>query len=255
MTFHKTILAAASTVVLAGSVFGFEAREGREGHQGRHGRRRGDRPEFQNPDTNGDLLVDESEADAAIDRMAARVRERAAQHNAMVMDRADRDGDGQLSDEEIAAGRERREQIRDRIQERMAERGREQGGNGGRRRGHGPCGDEERPRPDTNGNLIIDEEEILAVIDRHTECMRARFAERNANILERFDTDKNGTLSDEEIAAAREAIERHRVRRQGGGGDREGRGNRPQRAGRGQARGTRGGKTAAGTTTEKALTL
>ena len=166
--------------------------------------RRGDRPnrpERVNPDTNGDCIVDDTEAVAAADRMIARFRTR----NEFVLKRFDEDGDGTLSAAEIT-----------KLETAMSEH--------------------DRQAPKVIENIDADHNWVISDAEAETAKtnMIERFRTRNAKVLEKFDADKDGQLTGDEIDAAKKAMEevrqRARERRgqegQGGQGGRGGRGTR-----------------------------
>ncbi len=95
-------------------------RAGREG--GPRAERKGG---WENPDTNNDMLVDEAEATAAIQKVTDRMREHFEQRNNKVLDRFDKDGDGKLSETEAQAAREMMEKRKERggeLKKKMLER-------------------------------------------------------------------------------------------------------------------------------------
>ncbi len=71
-------------------------------------------------------------------------------------------------------------------------------------RAGGP-GAAEWENPDTNGDMIISEEETQAAVAKMTERLKAAHAERNKRVLEYFDADGDGTLNEAELAKAKEA--------------------------------------------------
>jgi len=78
---------------------------------------RGGAENWQDPDTNGDGLIDDSEADAAIKRMTEQMRRHFAERNARVLEHFDKDGDGKLSAEELAQVQKVRECLQNRRRE------------------------------------------------------------------------------------------------------------------------------------------
>lgn len=117
-----------------------------------------------------------------------------------MLERFDKDKDGELSEEERAEARKEFEKMR-------AERGGE-----GRRRGPGGPGREEfikRFDKDGDGKLSEDEQ----------KAARAAMEERRKEMIKKFDKDGDGKLSEEERDALRESFRRNRP---------EGQKNRPE---------------------------
>lgn len=203
---------------------------GRGGRAGAGGPGEGGRAawaERANPDTNGDGVVDDTEAKIAADQAIAR----AANVLNRIKGRHDTDGDGTLNEAETAAllnaleekGRSvpklvtridtdkdwnisEEEEVA--FAEHMTSRLQNKGGvRAGLAR-------EERVDPDTNGDCIVDEAEQAAAIKRAVERLTAGFRQRNARILEHFDVNTDGKLDEAEQAKAKEALEARRARMQ-----------------------------------------
>ena len=171
--------AVALGIVTAGALAEGNPQKGKGGPRGAGRGARGMGPG--NPDQNGDLIVDEQEAQAAAQ---ARI-ERARAMLDKVRERADANNDGVVDQAE-----------KDRLEEHTAKRG-------GRRAGvlH---------RVDEDGDLEISDAEAETAVAAITE----RFEKRNERILKRFDENGDGTLDETEVETAKEAIAEHRAHRQ-----------------------------------------
>lgn len=91
-------------------------------------------PEWVDPDTDNNCIISESEAAAAIERMAEHRREVFEWRNECVLERFDADDDGELAGDELERAQAARERIRDRLRERRGQRrGQRRGGEGGNR--------------------------------------------------------------------------------------------------------------------------
>ena len=139
--------------------------------------------QMQRADTNSDGLIDPAEAQAAAEKRVAMLRKAADNQFA----KADANKDGALSPEEAAS-----------LDKALAEK-------------KGPLANAMK-KYDKNGDHKIDDAEAAAAI----ETMKTDFAAQNARILARFDADKDGKLSTEELAAMRAAQEK-RANRHGAG--------------------------------------
>lgn len=79
------------------------------------------RPEWQDPDTNGDCLISDAEAEAAIERRAEHMRDIFEWHNERVLEHFDTDGDGALTGDELKKAQAARERRLERRKERREE--------------------------------------------------------------------------------------------------------------------------------------
>jgi Ca2+-binding EF-hand superfamily protein len=116
-----------------------------------------------------------------------------------ILKKYDKDGDGELSEEELKQLRE------DRLKE------------GGRQQGRRPSREEMLERFDKDGDGELSEEERQAM----REAMGGRRGpspEQRKEMMEKFDTDGDGELSEEERAAMRKAMEKRRRPKQREGG-------------------------------------
>jgi len=112
-----------------------------------------------------------------------------------ILKKFDKDGDGELSEEEKAAMKEAMEKHRGKH------------GKGGR-----PSKEEMLKKFDADGDGKLNKEERTAA----REAMKKRFREE---ALKRFDKDGDGELNEEERAAAKEAAKKRRGGRDGAGKD------------------------------------
>lgn len=80
------------------------------------------RPERVHPDTDGNGLISESEMEAAIERMANKMREGFKRRNERVVERFDADGDGELTGEELEKAKAVTERLRERRMKRRQKR-------------------------------------------------------------------------------------------------------------------------------------
>lgn len=133
-------------------------------------------------DANGDMLVDEAELRAALEQLQAN----AGKVVESALKGIDSDGDGKLNEAESAALREMTETL------------------------------SELARADRSRDWHLDDEEMSRLWQKTAEeCQQ-----HNAQVLEQFDRDQDGKLSDQEAAAAKEAMQRGRGGRDDRGGDR-----------------------------------
>jgi len=139
--------------------------------------------QMQRADTNKDGLIDPAEAQAAAEKRVALLRKAADNQFA----KADANKDGTLSPEEAAA-----------LDKALAEK-------------KGPLANTLK-KYDKNDDHKIDDAEAAAA----TESIKTDLAAQNARILARFDTDKDGKFSPEELAAMHAAQEKRASKRGGG---------------------------------------
>ena len=126
-----------------------------------------------NPDTNGDCLIDDEEADAAVRKTLDGLAKELAERTALF----DNDGDGRLDAEEIK-----------RLQNAMVDK----------TRARPPLLD----RVDANGDWQLSEEEVTAAGDR----LRELYRHRNQSVLEQFDKNHDGKLDAKEQVPAQEWV-------------------------------------------------
>ena len=144
---------------------------------------------FREYDTNGNMLIEDKEIEAALQTL----QEESAKAYLLLMQGADKNGNGTLEPEEARA---LDEAIRYYQQAR---------------------------RFDRNGDGILDNDEMDEAFTRTAEMTR-RF---NDMILDRLDRDGDGEISEEEARAARERFRDRGPREGGDRGDRGDRGGRP----------------------------
>jgi len=163
---------------------------GRQQGGGRDGERRGGGAGGRGParllryDANGDMLVEEAELRAGLEQLQTN----AGKVVESALKGIDSDGDGKLNEAESAALREMTETL------------------------------SELARADRSRDWQLDDEEMSRLWQKTAEeCQQ-----HNAQVLEQFDRDQDGKLSDQEAAAAKEAMQRGRGGRDGRGGGRGG---------------------------------
>jgi Ca2+-binding EF-hand superfamily protein len=138
-------------------------------------------------DTTGDMLVDEKELNAGIDKAKARADEATA----ILLKAFDANADQKISAEES-------QKIREFIGTLMT-----------------------MPQYDRNGDWQIDDEEMKGAFDQLADAAQ----QQNDNMLQRFDKDADGKISPEEATAAKAEMQaqwQRGPRREGGAQRREG---------------------------------
>ena len=170
-------------------------------------------------DLNKDGTIDETERAAIEQKMRARMSQ-----NPRFLKRADTDKDGQISDEEWGVAKKKlhkMRQMRRHHGEKMSDR----------RHGkdaHGRQAKDDRKfhrgymlgKFDANGDKKLDETERAAMRSAGESKMRAKM-EAHLQRLTAVDTDKDGQISDEEWAVAKETFKKAHPGRHGRGMDRD----------------------------------
>jgi len=163
----------------------------------------GQRPEFQDPDTNGDCLIDDDEAQAVIDKTADRMRENFKRMNEQILNRFDEDGDGALTGAELDKAKEAREQLKQRRRD------------GGGPAGGPPAGMQEIVKKfDEDGDGRLSDEERQKA---RAEMMKQRQGgaggrdeDFRKKMIEKFDADGDGQLNDAERQKAKAEMMKQR---------------------------------------------